>query len=306
MGTHRARPLVSVVVPTYNRERFLRSCIDSALAQDYSPFEVIVVDDGSTDGTRELCASYGARIRYFRKPNGGAASALNAGVGEMRGRWFKWLSSDDELEPGALEALVDEGERTGAGVVFGDYRIIDAGGRVMREHRERRFGSQEEFVVGLWRHFVGSASAAIISAPSLRAVGGFDETLRYAEDYDWWLRAALVQGVRFSYLPRTVARYRVHPGQVTAQKLLETARLRARLKARVSRTLREGEGPDPRLRAYYSALTRRYRRILGPLVAVRSLAARTRAYSKGAYWAGKLAPGLSARVHWAAEPPVPP
>jgi glycosyltransferase involved in cell wall biosynthesis len=306
MGTPRTRPLVSVVVPTYNRRRYLRQCIDSALAQDYSPFEVIVVDDGSTDGTRELCSGYGDAIRYIGKKNGGAASALNVGVREMLGSWLKWLSSDDELEPGALSALVDEGERTRAGVVFGDYRTIDTRGNPLREHRERAFGSQEDFMVALWRQFAGSASAAIISRLSLRVVGGFDESLRYAEDYDWWLRAALVHGIRFQYLRRTVARYRIHPGQVTAQKLRETSRLRKGVKARVSRTLDERGASDPRLNAYLAAATLRYRRVLAPLVAARGLLALSPGYSKVTYWGGKLAPGLSARVHWAADPPVHP
>ncbi|MDG6991189.1 MAG: glycosyltransferase family 2 protein, partial [Nitrososphaerota archaeon] len=129
-------PVVSVVIPAYNRERFIGSCIDSALKQDFHSFEVIVVDDGSTDGTADVCRSYGGKIRYFRKPNGGAASALNYGIKKMEGGWFKWLSSDDELEDGALRALMSGAGEGAAGVVYGDFTKIDSRGSVIGRHRE--------------------------------------------------------------------------------------------------------------------------------------------------------------------------
>jgi glycosyltransferase involved in cell wall biosynthesis len=305
MGRGEAGPLVSVVIPTFNREKFLRSCIDSVLSQAYSPLEVVVVDDGSTDGTPELCATYGERIRYFRKQNGGAASALNFGIQRIEGSWFKWLSSDDELEQDALGELVQEGERTGAGVVYGDFSKIDARGKKIGTHRDRAYPSTGDFVVMLWWHLVGSAGAAIIRKSCLDEVGGFDESLRYAEDYDWWLRAAMIHGVRFRYVPRLVARYRIHPGQVTAQKLKETALLRARIKARVSGELSGMSSTDPLL-GRYRGMTRSYRRSLAPLVAARNLLTRVPGSTKVRYWTGRLLPKCSSMVHWAADPPVTP
>lgn len=90
-------PKVSIVIPVYNGANYLREAIDSALAQTYKNIEVIVVNDGSTDNgaTRDIALSYGERIRYFEKENGGVSSALNVGISEMTGDWFSWLSHDD-------------------------------------------------------------------------------------------------------------------------------------------------------------------------------------------------------------------
>ena len=89
-------PMVSIIIPVYNGANYLREAIDSALAQTYSNFEVIVVNDGSNDGgeTDRIATSYGEKIRYFRKENGGVASALNMGIKHMKGDYFSWLSHD--------------------------------------------------------------------------------------------------------------------------------------------------------------------------------------------------------------------
>src|SRR5256885_13277506 len=102
----RTTPTVSVVMPVYNGGPFLRQSLDSILAQSYPDFEVIVVDDGSTDDTPQILASYGSRIRTYRKPNGGGASAINYGIGQAHGEWIAWLSADDLWEPTNLERQV--------------------------------------------------------------------------------------------------------------------------------------------------------------------------------------------------------
>ena len=88
-------PLVSIVIPVYNGSNFMREAIDSALAQTYPNIEILVVNDGSTDNTREIALSYGDKIRYFEKENGGVATALNLAIHEMKGEYFSWLSHDD-------------------------------------------------------------------------------------------------------------------------------------------------------------------------------------------------------------------
>src|SRR5256885_962105 len=95
------KPLVSIVIPVYNGSNFLRQAIDSALAQTYQNREIIIVNDGSRDdGKTEAAAlSYGDKIRYAAKPNGGCGSALNHGIGLMRGDYFSWLSHDDVYYP---------------------------------------------------------------------------------------------------------------------------------------------------------------------------------------------------------------
>ena len=86
---------VSIIIPVYNGERYLKEAIDSALAQTYSNLEVIVINDGSVDRTEDIALSYGNKIRYFSKKNGGVASALNLGISVMQGEYFSWLSHDD-------------------------------------------------------------------------------------------------------------------------------------------------------------------------------------------------------------------
>jgi len=301
--TGRSSPLVSIVIPTYNRFGLLRECIESALAQKYANFEVIVVDDGSTDETPQLCQSFGSRIRYFRKPNGGAASALNYGIRQMEGRWFKWLSSDDLLEPNALDALVRAAEEGRAEVAYGDFLRIDSSGREIGLYRSRGFRTQDDFVVELWYHFVGSAGAALISRDCFGRVGLFDESIRYGEDYDWWLRAALIHGIRFVHAPVTVARYRVHPGQISMSKAAAIPTLRAEIRSSVARKL-AGGGTEPSLVSHYASVTRRYRRVFGPALGTLKLLSGAPGFSLAGFWVGKLAPAWASRFYWAFNPPV--
>src|SRR3989304_2785479 len=96
-------PTLSVIIPVYNQAQFLGHAIDSVLAQTLKDFELIVVDDGSTDGSGEVAQRYGSRVRCVRKANGGGASAVNAGVRVAKGNWIAILPSDDLWEPSKLE-----------------------------------------------------------------------------------------------------------------------------------------------------------------------------------------------------------
>ena len=101
------KPLVSVVIPVYNGTNFLKEAIESVFAQTFTDYEILVVDDGSTDGTWDLIQSYGPRVRGLHKENGGVASALNLGIREMRGTYFAWLSHDDLWLPEKLARQVE-------------------------------------------------------------------------------------------------------------------------------------------------------------------------------------------------------
>lgn len=102
------KPKVSIVIPAYNASNFLEQAIDSALAQTYSNFEIIVVNDGSEDdgATAKVAEKYSGKIRYIEKQNGGSSSALNVGIQNMNGEWFSWLSHDDLYEPDKLEKQI--------------------------------------------------------------------------------------------------------------------------------------------------------------------------------------------------------
>jgi glycosyltransferase involved in cell wall biosynthesis len=121
------RPLVSIVVINYDYERFLRYAVDSALAQTYPNFEVIAVDDGSTDRSREIIAAYGDRIRSVFKPNGGQGSSINAGFAASRGEVIIFLDADDELLPTATAEVVESWRPSVAKVQF-QLEIVNADG----------------------------------------------------------------------------------------------------------------------------------------------------------------------------------
>jgi glycosyltransferase involved in cell wall biosynthesis len=208
--------LVSIVIPTYNRADLISESIDSAINQTYQDIEIIVVDDGSKDHTRQVISKYGSKVRYFYKENGGIGSALNLGISNMNGKWFKWLSSDDILIPNAVELLVAHAEETGALITYTDYDIIDNEHNIVKTFVEPHFGSYYEFASALWARFIGNGSSSLIERSCIDDVGRFDETLRSAEDYDWWLRACLLHGHRFFHLSESTLKYRMHESQLTS------------------------------------------------------------------------------------------
>ena len=124
-------PKVSIVIPVYNGSNYLREAIDSALAQTYKNIEVIVINDGSNDNgkTDKICKSYGKRIRYFKKENGGVSSALNMGIEKMEGEYFSWLSHDDVYLPRKIETqikfLASNQLQSEKVILFANYELID-------------------------------------------------------------------------------------------------------------------------------------------------------------------------------------
>ncbi len=100
-------PKVTIVIPVYNGEKYVKFAIDSAINQTYKNLEVLVVDDGSTDATEKIAKSYGDKIRYIKKKNGGVSSALNLAIKKMTGEYFSWLSHDDVYEPNKVECEIN-------------------------------------------------------------------------------------------------------------------------------------------------------------------------------------------------------
>jgi glycosyltransferase involved in cell wall biosynthesis len=179
---------VSIVIPVYNGANYLREAIDSALAQTHPDTEVLVVNDGSTDGgaTEAIARSYGERIRYVAKPNGGVSSALNRGIAEMSGEWFCWLSHDDRFLPEKTAAQVAfVRAHQDARVVACNFDIIDETGAITGEYRM----SIEAVRTGLelldtWVF----GCALMIHRDALAAAGPFDESNRTTQDLEMWLR----------------------------------------------------------------------------------------------------------------------
>lgn len=211
-------PEVAIVIPVLNGTKYLPEAIDSVLAQTYRNFEIIVVDDGSTDGTWAIIEAYMAShpsiIRGIRKTNGGIASALNAGILAARSKYFAWLSHDDRFLPDKLEkqlALLKHNPH--AVGVYTDYSYIDAVGvRVGRVYAP--WYPQAEML----RHFLQSVfingSTLVIERACLIELGLFDEGLRYSQDAMMWVH--LIMRYPLAHIPEPLTEYRIHPEQTTS------------------------------------------------------------------------------------------
>jgi len=210
MNTLSVHNLVSIVIPAWNAERYIREAVDSALAQTYSAIEVIVVDDGSTDGTRALLESYAAakRIVYIYQENKGLAGARNAGIRAAKGEYIALLDSDDVFSPGKVEKQVAVFEAHAEyGVCYSDIvHFTDTEPREFYHHRYV-YPSGNILEPLLHRQFLNPL-ATVARKDVFERFGYFDETLRRSEDWDLWLRWAHA-GVRFFYLDEPLAYYRM-------------------------------------------------------------------------------------------------
>jgi len=209
------RTCVSVVIPVFNGSDYLREALDSALAQTYPDIEVLVVNDGSNDDgkTETIALSYGDRVRYFRKENGGVAAALNFGIREMRGEYFSWLSHDDVYLPRKVEREVAVLEKCGRdAVVYSDYEVIDASSRHIEVFRAGRISSPQ-FRMLLVTDIPVNGCTVLVPRRCFQQSGMFDERLKATQDYDLWFRMA--RRYPFVHVPEVLLRSRTHAGQGT-------------------------------------------------------------------------------------------
>jgi glycosyltransferase involved in cell wall biosynthesis len=208
-------PLVSIIIPVYNGSRYLREAVDSALGQTYRNCEVIIVNDGSTDGgkTEEIALSYGSRIRYFAKENGGVATALNRGIREMRGEFISWLSHDDVYYPHKIQSQIDSMSHEQPPVVlYSDYDIIDADSTYIRTNRSGPV-DPDQFRLALVTSWPINGCTALIPHACIRSAGMFNEQLMTTQDYDLWFRMA--RHCRFKHSNDILIRSRYHSQQGT-------------------------------------------------------------------------------------------
>ncbi len=209
-------PFFSVVIPTYNRRGMLERALNSVWLQTFTDYEVVIVDDGSTDETAAYLATLGTRIKTIRQQNRGPAAARNAGARIARGTYLAFLDSDDELLPSALacyeRAIAANGSPSflsGSLADFrnGDERPSDEGASFAFRRFENYFSAAEEGI------YVGASHLAV-RREALMAAGGFDETLLVGEDHDLALRLGAAPGFVTITSPPSVAR-RQHAGSIS-------------------------------------------------------------------------------------------
>ncbi|MEW6180695.1 MAG: glycosyltransferase family 2 protein [Chloroflexota bacterium] len=198
--------LVSIVTPSYNQARYLEETMRSVLEQDYPHIEYIVVDGGSTDGSREIIEKYADRLAWWvSEKDRGQTDAINKGFARARGEVLAWLNSDDTYQPGAVREAVEFLERNPqVGLVYGDANYIDEHGRVIG-----RFPAAQTDYRRLRQGYVHiPQQSAFFRADLWRKVGPLDASFYFAMDYDLWVRIA--REAPIVYYPRLWANFRLH------------------------------------------------------------------------------------------------
>lgn len=180
-------PLVSVIIPTYNRARTLKKAIDSVFDQDYKNFELIVVDDGSTDSTEKLLLSYANSIKVIQQPNQGVSTARNRGIKASSGDLIAFLDSDDYWYPQKLSAQIDFFNATPDALICQTEEIWIRNGKRVNPKKKHQKLSGIIFTPSLALCLI-SPSAVMIKKELFNEFDGFDESLPACEDYDLWLR----------------------------------------------------------------------------------------------------------------------
>ncbi len=208
-------PEVSVVVPAYNVEKYIADALSSLERQSFSNFEVLVVDDGSSDRTPEIIKSFSdrdSRFKLLQKPNGGLSSARNYGIRHAKSEYIALLDGDDIY---GSEKLANHVTRLRSspqiGIVYSASQAISDDGTPTFIRLSGKPIKRDPLAALLCKNFIGHGSNAIFRRCIVDEIGGFDETLRSCEDVDFWLRIAATKKWHFYREPKVYSFYRVRP-----------------------------------------------------------------------------------------------
>ena len=231
-----SRPSLSFVIPTRNQARFLRRCIDSCIAQGVDGAEIIVRDGASTDGTQQILASYGERVRWTSEQDGGQSQAINQGIVEARGEVIAWINSDDyyadDRVVGRVLARFERDPQVD--VVHGDGMMVDVDERPFRHYRSRTLDGGR----GLLVHPTAIVQpSAFFRRALFLSVGKLREDLHWAMDFDLWLRM-FPAARKVEYVPEVLSCVRCHTDAKTYHAMLDQIREVTRLKRHYAPRLR--------------------------------------------------------------------
>ncbi|HXG94351.1 MAG TPA: glycosyltransferase [Blastocatellia bacterium] len=204
---------VSVVIPTFNSARYVVDAVESVLSQSFRDFEIIVVDDGSTDETEDVMRRYESKVRYIRQANGGVARARNRGIEEARGQYVAFLDADDTWFADKLErqmaALASHPQYR---VCYTAFTMVDSELAPLGTVRSSRVGSTLEDLL-LRGNVIGSICTVLCERSLFETVGGFDAALSQCADWDMWVR--LAAHTEFLYLDEPTVTYRQHDANMS-------------------------------------------------------------------------------------------
>lgn len=217
------QPLISVIIPCYNGEKFIGEAIESVINQTYKNWELIIVDDGSTDNSEEIVKQYllDNRIQYIQhKKNKGIPSARNTGIKKSNGEFIALLDDDDMWIPSKLAIQLEEFQKSKDvfGLVFGNIRVINSEGCIIHEDESLKINlenlSKEDVIRNLFLGNFIHCITVMFKSECITEVGGFNEEITWGgDDYDLWLR--LANRFKFAYINKVLAIRRVHNDNYT-------------------------------------------------------------------------------------------
>jgi len=203
------QPLVSVIIPAYNGQEYIREAIESVLAQTYRPIEILVIDDGSPVSMKDAVAGFGPEVRYLHQENGGTASARNLGWRSANGEFVALLDQDDLWLPQKLERQVPRfAEDPNIGLVVAWMEVFDT---TTGEPKGNYQPAAEMTVHDMLRHDLPPVQTMIFRKSTLEKIGGFDASLRGTDDWDVNIRVAAEY--RVVSVQEVLGRARMHPEQ---------------------------------------------------------------------------------------------
>lgn len=217
MEKEKYNPRVTIVIPVYNGEKYVSLAIDSALRQTYKNIEIIVVNDGSSDSTDRICKSYGNKIKYLKKENGGVSTALNLAIQNMNGEYFSWLSHDDLYYSEKIEEEIkyinDNNLMNTKTIIYSNCSYNDQNGYYLGKTIHESNLLNKDSAYSLLNGAINGLTL-LIPKKAFQEAGVFDTKLRCTQDYDMWFRM-YKKGYKFVHIPNILTVTRIHKESVT-------------------------------------------------------------------------------------------
>ncbi len=233
-------PEVSVVIPTWNSAKFIGEALQSVFNQTFKDYEVIVVDDGSTDSTKQVIDGYESEIKYIFQKQGGPASARNRGIRESLGQYVAFLDADDVWLPSKLESQVRMFRQCPKmAMVFTENFVFNASGLCQNSLGKRRKLMKGDVAKNIFLYSGVVTSTVMVRSEVFNEVGLFEEELQLAEDDNMWIRIAA--NFEVGLIDEPLIRYRVHPQKISSDKirLMESVKTSIRLLTKKDKIVRE-------------------------------------------------------------------
>lgn len=215
---------ISAIIPTYNSEKYIVRTLESICNQSILPNEIVIVDDGSTDRTIEIINNYVMahreitdRVKIFQQLNAGAGAARNKAIKEATGEWIAFLDSDDIWDEKKIQIVAEEIDKHPQSTIFAhdEYAVNEDNLNAKRLcELHKKYNASEDLFLQLYRGNLFSTSCMVISRSILEKTGGFDESLRSAQDYDLWIRCSMYG--KLHYIEKPLETYVVREGNITS------------------------------------------------------------------------------------------